>query len=255
MSYVFTSVPFQSTHPLRGGTLDDAKQEVKALFQSTHPLRGGTGTLFRLPGQHLHFNPPPLAGWNRRTARPSDAASTFQSTHPLRGGTFGVDSKGQSDNGFQSTHPLRGGTFYPSATVNFYYYFKSTHPLRVGPRITPAMGRCKSYFNPPTPCGVGPEKEVIDPLEQDFNPPTPWRGGTAPSNYYILFIYISIHPPPCGVGRPREDVSPTCDKHFNPPTPCGVGLINPQQIIRRDAKFQSTHPLRGGTQDRRGSPN
>ena len=34
--------------------------------------------------------------------------------------------------------------------------------------------------------------------------------------------------------------------HFNPPTPCGVGQIQ-QSIPERQPRFQSTHPVWGGT--------
>ena len=34
--------------------------------------------------------------------------------------------------------------------------------------------------------------------------------------------------------------------NFNPPTPCGVGLCFAQNVVKR-CKFQSTHPVWGGT--------
>ena len=33
---------FQSTHPVRGGTIQHISRVVKFEFQSTHPVRGGT---------------------------------------------------------------------------------------------------------------------------------------------------------------------------------------------------------------------
>ena len=48
---------FQSTHPVRGATSQDAGEVVVLKFQSTHPVRGAT----RPPDLHIghmaHFNP------------------------------------------------------------------------------------------------------------------------------------------------------------------------------------------------------
>ena len=56
---------------------------------------------------------------------------------------------------------------------------------------------------------------------------------------------ISIHPPLAG-----RDVSEVYDAydayHFNPPAPCGAGLLAAAGGIPTD-RFQSTRPLRGGT--------
>ena len=76
------TVEFQSTHPVRGGTLSDKMEAEQAEisihppregwdsgradgltsypeFQSTHPVRGGTAKHIRYDGGNdLHFNPP-----------------------------------------------------------------------------------------------------------------------------------------------------------------------------------------------------
>ena len=58
--------PFQSTHPVRGGTAENVDMILAALvFQSTHPVRGGT----------------------LRPIFQTIIAAKFQSTHPVRGGT------------------------------------------------------------------------------------------------------------------------------------------------------------------------
>ena len=78
---------FQSTHPLRGATVEGGITVVESwLFQSTHPLRGAT------PPRFLSIGGKP-----------------FQSTHPLRGATF-CDVVSTTGSSFQSTHPLRGAT-------------------------------------------------------------------------------------------------------------------------------------------------
>ena len=80
---------FQSTRPLRGGTILLSVLRSTLLFQSTRPLRGGTCS--------CSFN---------------SSVVLFQSTRPLRGGTmlklpFHVIGR------FQSPRPLRGGTELP----------------------------------------------------------------------------------------------------------------------------------------------
>ena len=85
--YRHSPTRFQSTHPARGATRCNRKNDVKdAEFQSTHPARGAT----IIPD-------------------PKKSDSEFQSTHPARGAT----SAGKAISGkisFQSTHPARGAT-------------------------------------------------------------------------------------------------------------------------------------------------
>ena len=56
---------------------------------------------------------------------------------------------------------------------------------------------------------------------------------------------ISIHPPLVGWDGFHRTAS-IFQKHFNPPTPCGVGLML-KSGQRKWKTFQSTHPLWGGT--------
>ena len=56
---------------------------------------------------------------------------------------------------------------------------------------------------------------------------------------------ISIHPPLAGWDLDHPG-GMEVERHFNPPTPCGVGLI-PRPNLAFLLQFQSTHPLRGGT--------
>ena len=58
-------------------------------------------------------------------------------------------------------------------------------------------------------------------------------------------IHVSIHPPRVGWDTGWDGV-PWLTINFNPPTPCGVGPVwvpKPQAA----EKFQSTHPVWGGT--------
>ena len=170
------------------------------LFQSTHPLRGGTR--YRLSGavETIYFNPPTPCGVGRELFSCTDTRRKFQSTHPLRGGTITVWPLAPTSRAFQSTHPLRGGTINNVILSNVLLI--SIHPPLAG-----------------------------------------WDR----ENYQCQGLYgsISIHPPLAGWDRERWSVY-VLNRHFNPPTPCGVGLICCSPIFLT-ARFQSTHPLRGGT--------
>ena len=77
-----------SIHPPLAGRdiqfLDDFR---RAKFQSTRPLRGGTLT-YAPSGKRAAISiHPPLAGRDLQSAPPRGILSAFQSTRPLRGGT------------------------------------------------------------------------------------------------------------------------------------------------------------------------
>ena len=81
-----------------------------------------------------------------------------------------------------------------------------------------------SDFNPPTPCGVGPgDFQLIFWRWLHFNPPTPCGVGLPCCFRLGIFYCISIHPPRAG----WDEVTAAYKKY--------------------NGKFQSTHPVRGGT--------
>ena len=102
-----------------------------------------------------------------------------------------------------------------------------------------------------------------------FQSTHPVRGGTTNSITIRRMKRISIHPPRAGWDYGKSNQQDT-DTDFNPPTPCGVGLlqdcswfygldisIHPpragwdhrtQNTRGGVVVFQSTHPVRGGTQ-------
>ena len=119
------------------------------------------------------------------------------------------------------SHPVWGGTAYTPATYTVDEI--SIHPPRVGWDLARPYRPTRSrHFNPPTPCGVGLAGANNNGRYGDFNPPTP-----------------------CGVGH-RAAGGTNCGTDFNPPTPCGVGR-NGQEVELRNVRFQSTHPVWGGT--------
>ena len=101
---------FQSTHPVRGATLQEQADAKKQEDISIHapragcdpkPCRGSSGA--------RNFNPRTPCGVRRGAAHLISGVGAFQSTHPVRGATrpgedFLLLRK------FQSTHPVRGAT-------------------------------------------------------------------------------------------------------------------------------------------------
>ena len=84
--------------------------------------------------------------------------------------------------------------------------------------------RVVNNFNPRTPCGVRQNRRRKRAHAFNFNPRTP-----------------------CGVRLAENDTDAT-QNDFNPRTPCGV---RPDRANRSESMslFQSTHPLRGATQN------
>ena len=268
---ILSHLAFQSTHPLRGATASlrplrplrhisihaplagcdgviSFQAAKHAAFQSTHPLRGATALR---AGRGLHAGisiHAPLAGCDegKPPARPKGGISIhaplagcdsiglctlfaicqFQSTHPLRGATTPRCTTGFAST-FQSTHPLRGATL---STFSVFQHSRiSIHaPLAGCDLAAEAAGRDPGDFNPRTPCGVRQRRRPRDRRNSsNFNPRTP-----------------------CGV-RQDQYHRKLLDRNFNPRTPCGVRQRSPRHTHGR-APFQSTHPLRGATQDGHG---
>ena len=218
---------FQSTRPLRGGTLAQAGISGEDAFQSTRPLRGGTPYLCEAVMSCRFQSTRPLRGGTTMTHK-SETQEGFQSTRPLRGGTgppTGVHGAGE----FQSTRPLRGGTRIRRTRADA-DEFQSTRPLRGGTFVGSPSPATATYFNPPAPCGAGPASTAtagrsIKPLranQRKFQSTRPLRGGTGAYRHCIF------------------------GNDFNPPAPCGAGL-SPIPFLCLAPPFQSTRPLRGGT--------
>ena len=85
-------IEFQSTRPMRGGTILIKSSVISAIFQSTRPMRGGTmGSLLKDLGLVVFQSTRPMRGGTKRISI-FNSKFIFQSTRPMRGGT-GADEK------------------------------------------------------------------------------------------------------------------------------------------------------------------
>ena len=100
---------FQSTHPMRGGTVALQKLLGLSIFQSTHPIRGGTPLLLAASHPPPDFNPPTPYGVGLCSAKCLPDAAYFNPPTPYGVGPTNLAIfEGLVE--FQSTHPIRGGT-------------------------------------------------------------------------------------------------------------------------------------------------
>ena len=123
-------LPFQSTHPLRGATINGDRWKEYGHISIHAPLAGCDPVMRRCEMLRLHFNPRTPCGVRHDRPRGACACYRFQSTHPLRGATLDVAGDHRARVRFQSTHPLRGATLFVRSFSVFLLLFQSTHPLR-----------------------------------------------------------------------------------------------------------------------------
>ena len=155
MSLTLLLWAFQSTRPVRGGTIVLVVGLIIKIFQSTRPVRGGTTTLPtrsypicisihppragrdpRTPPRTLttnYFNPPAPCGAGLIQNVNGLFIPLFQSTRPVRGGTKSIIRRACSSS--ISIHPPHAGrdhkVEYDSEWVES---FQSTRPVRGGTR-------------------------------------------------------------------------------------------------------------------------
>ena len=190
--------PFQSTHPVRGGTAEPWRMYPAERFQSTHPVRGGTSSAPERCSTPANFNPPTPCGVGQKVRSHILHHRNFNPPTPCGVGRSWYCPRA-STTLFQSTHPVRGGT--RSSCRPPPRRMISIHPPRAGwDRIRDGHTRLVQDFNPPTPCGVGLQ------FLQRFLPQSS----------------ISIHPPRAGWDW-AACITSRSHLNFNPPTPCGVG--------------------------------
>ena len=258
-------MPFQSTHPVWGGTTSSGISPLTLQFQSTHPVWGGTsltfGTSFRghisihpprvgwdgtvasLPVRLYHFNPPTPCGVGRELFRHHHGlCGDFNPPTPCGVGRQSADL-GSGLWHFNPPTPCgvgpRGERAASTAPI-----FQSTHPVWGGTTALPNSPVCLSYFNPPTPCGVGLRRTSAGRTKWTFQSTHPVWGGTA-RMAELRFTSPYFNPPtPCGVGHVLLYCNSSYCSNFNPPTPCGVGQL--KGLVKCLMANISIHPPRVG---------
>ena len=260
-------IAFQSTRPVRGGTIPSNKLPiVTGHFNPPAPCGAGLDSIHSEHRWTLDFNPPAPCGAGRR-CRPSRRMRTdfnppapcgagpvhFRpavgavgiSIHPPRAGRDQHFSQGQyAVTVFQSTRPVRGGTFLYSEGIRG-FLFQSTRPVRGG-----TCPLCRPYpygrisIHPPR-AGRDVPRGCCVTVAAKFQSTRPVRGGTRQISARSQRRWISIHPPRAGRdvsawGRPFPNIG------FQSTRPVRGGTRKAQTISRR-LIFQSTRPVRGGT--------
>ena len=170
-----------------------------------------------------NFNPPSPCG-EGRFRRGAHRVAVGISIHPPRvGRDWAAQMLPFPDTTFQSTLPVWGGT---CCTILISLFFPD--------------------FNPPSPCGEGLVPWHVADGNCKFQSTLPVWGGTSRSRWQPARDSISIHPP--RVGRDLIMlIIIWIFQDFNPPSPCGEGLlIYPNNVIAV-WRFQSTLPVWGGT--------
>ena len=122
---------FQSTRPMRGGTIVLGDEFSVQIFQSTRPMRGGTHLLHPELAEAIYFNPPAPCGAGLENFLGLGTLIIFQSTRPMRGGTRARAAPLICSKNFNPPAPCGAGR-------SRYPFFSSL-----------------SNFNPPAPCGAG----------------------------------------------------------------------------------------------------
>ena len=148
-----TALNFNPRTPCGVRLKDAVSNAFNAVFQSTHPVRGATTQNAAMMLAQAHFNPRTPCGVRRLTIYFNSLSILFQSTHPVRGATHRLPSSRAALLEFQSTHPVRGATLRrraqqlqrtrisihaPRAGCDAFFStvffaissFQSTHPMR-----------------------------------------------------------------------------------------------------------------------------
>ena len=165
---------------------------------------------------------------------------------PLAGCDLRCEHDAADAGGFQSTHPLRGATLLVYRAFHQLNDFNPRTPCGAR-RVSCAVFCHVFYFNPRTPCGARPSSAAHVHHVTQISIHAPLAGRDVIKANSAAKNGISIHAPLAG----RDDVANTLiniERNFNPRTPCGVRLMSAAPRLST-GKFQSTHPLRGATED------
>ena len=196
LAIVSPSLPFQSTHPLRGATKPPEQPPPPSLFQSTHPLRGATALFDRARLSDRISIHAPLAGCDLVTGLLSALPDLFQSTHPLRGAT--VAAHGGARFLDISIHaPLAGCDRRARRAAAPRMDFNPRTPCGVRHGMIASLS-VSGHFNPRTPCGVRRRCRACFWNSIQFQSTHPLRGATECSEIKYAGYKISIHAPLAG---------------------------------------------------------
>ena len=167
---------FNPPAPCGAGPLIRYWAQMEMQFQSTRPLRGGTLT-YAPSGERAAISiHPPLAGRDRRASTPSARKRNFNPPAPCGAGRA-ISGTGCSSRHFNPPAPCGAGllaaAMLPSGITISIHPPLAGRDQRIRPLLLalaisihpPLAGRdwtsrssCGrfSYFNPPAPCGAGP---------------------------------------------------------------------------------------------------
>ena len=144
---------FQSTHPLRGATINSAAPSATRIFQSTHPLRGATHAVVPAVHAGLISIHAPLAGCDSSTL--TIASLIAISIHAPLAGCDRIAKVAAR-----------------SARISIHA------PLAGCDRQRAEKDVCRLHFNPRTPCGVRLKARLPAHLPRKFQSTHPLRGAT-----------------------------------------------------------------------------
>ena len=193
---------FQSTHPARGATLAQQKQDIMHdVFQSTHPTRGATPPSRPAPPRWRHFNPRTPRGVRRWHSKNKTSCTMYFNPRTPRGVRLHQVAQLRHD-GVISIHAPREGCDCrrrPGAGAPRNFNPRTPRGVR---RRMPDVPNLASYFNPRTPRGVRRRPVTTRWTGTIFQSTHPARGAT-----WVGAFFVSV------------------PKNFNPRTPRGVRLI------------------------------
>ena len=233
---------FQSTHPLRGATIEIGTRFVSDFISIHAPLAGCDYRMIYSSSKGSYFNPRTPCGvrrdrigvrfpcryFNPRTpcgVRLRKSASrtqtrTFQSTHPLRGATGGIKYCEVIDR-FQSTHPLRGATWgvRPLCVLKSI----SIHaPLAGCDQLYASRALKSRIFQSTHPLRGATCRDRLVLEQQNISIHAPLAGCDCRKDRrkHVQHAFQSTHPLRGATFLPRDPVRSA--PYFNPRTPCGV---------------------------------
>ena len=227
---------------MRGGTRGTIRLQASCHFNPPAPCGAGHPRLIIHETDSFISIHPPHAGRDMTEARPPHLQSDFNPPAPCGAGRELGQDRNESAL-FQSTRPMRGGTFF-TAEQYWLIIFQSTRPMRGGTADDGCHPADTGISIHPPHAGRDPGSHLIL-LRRSISIHPPHAGRDRCDWFADCLRVISIHPPHAG-RDPWLHVRAGHHPDFNPPAPCGAGLFaaNSQSFGNI---FQSTRPMRGGT--------